>query len=153
MLLDRRRRRGRGASNRRRLVAGQSGQQRQRLLVAARLDGGDGFQLFGIGGVFLEQQDRRARFVERSLGGGIFLLRQRRIDRRQQRVVMGLEHGLRRLNPLGRVRRLQGQRTERCLDMAPQFVVEAYRRGAIRGLLATGAPVSASMILPSGWVR
>ena len=123
---------GRGVRDRGRLVPGEPGQQRQRFLVAARLDGGDGFQLLGIGGVRLEQQDRRARFGECRLGAVVVLLLQRGVDRRQHGLVMGLEHRLRGLDSLGRIRRLQRQRAERRLDVAPQFIVETHRGGAVR---------------------
>jgi hypothetical protein len=46
---------GRGARDRGG-VAGQPGQQRQRFLIAARLDGGDGFELFDLGGVGLNSR-------------------------------------------------------------------------------------------------
>ena len=96
--------------------AGQAGQQRQRFLIAARLDGGDGFELLGVGGVFLEQQDRRARLGECQLRGLVGFLLQRAVDRRQHGLVMGLEDRLRGLDPLDGIRRQQGQTAERGLD-------------------------------------
>ena len=66
-----------------RLIAGQPGQQRHRLLVAARLDDGDGFELFGVGGVGLEQQDGGARLGEGQPGGLVGFVLQRLVDQRQ----------------------------------------------------------------------
>jgi hypothetical protein len=129
--LDRRCRSGRGARDRGRLLSGQPGQQRQRFLVAPRLDGGDGFELLGVGGVFLEQQDRRARFGKGQLGALVGLLLQRAVDHRQHGLVVGLEHRLRGLDSLGGIGRQQGQATQRGLDGAAQAVVEAHGGGAV----------------------
>ncbi len=122
----------RSACNRRRLVSAQPGQQRQRFLIAARLDGGDGFELFEIGGIGLEQQDRRARLGEGQLGGLVGFLRQRAVDHRQHGLVMGLEHRLCGLDPLGRIGRQQGQAAQCGFNDTPQFVVEAHGSGTVR---------------------
>ena len=115
-----------------------AGQQRERLLVAAGLDGGDGFELVGVGGIRLEQQDRRARFGEGQLRGLVGFLRQRAVDRRQHRLIMGLEHRLRGCDALGRIGRQQRQAAERGLHGAAQPVVEANGVGAV-GKLSTGS--------------
>ena len=115
-----------------RLIAGQSGQQRQRFLIAACLDGGDGFKLFDLGGIGLEQQDRRARLGECQLRGLVGFLRQGAVDHRQHGLVVGLEHRLRRLHPFGRIGRQQRQSAKRRLDDAAQLVVETHRAGAVR---------------------
>ena len=129
--LNGRRRIGRGARDRRRLIAGQPGQQRQRFLIAPRLDGGDGLKLFGVGGVFLEQQDRRARLGKRQLRGLVGLLLEGAVDHRQHGLVMGLEHRLRGLDAPGGIGRQQRQTAERGLDGAAQTVVEPYSHGAV----------------------
>ncbi len=117
--------------DRRRLLAAQPGQQRQRFLIAARLDGGDGLKFLGVGGVFLEQQDRRARFAECQLRALVGLLLQRAVDRRQHGLVVGLENRLRGLDALDGIGRLQRQAAERGLDVAAQFIVETHGGGAV----------------------
>ena len=71
-----------------RLVGAQIGQHRQRFLVAARPDGGDGVELLGIGRVILEQHDRRPGFAERLLRVLVFFLLQCGVDRRQQALLV-----------------------------------------------------------------
>ena len=69
----------------RRHVAAEAGQQRHRFLVAARLDDGDGLELFDLGRVGLVEQDGGAGLGKGRLGGLVGFLRQRAVDDRQAR--------------------------------------------------------------------
>ena len=121
-----------------RLAGRQAGQQRHGFLVAARLDDGDGLELVDLGGVRLEQQDRRARFGESGLRGLVGFLGQRFVDDGQRVLVMRLEHGLRGRDALGGIRRQQGEAAERGLDRAAQAVVEPHV-GNVVGQLVDGS--------------
>ena len=129
--LDRSRRIGGCARDRRRLLTAQPGQQRERLLIAARLDRGDGFKLFGISGVFLEQQDRGARLAECQLRAFVVFLLQRAVDCRQHGFVVRLENRLGGLDAFGWVQRLQRESTERGLHGAAQTIVKPHGGGTI----------------------
>ena len=60
----------------------------KRLLVAARLEDRDGLETVDLGGIRLEQQDRRARLGEGRLGGLVGFLGKRFVDRPAARLVM-----------------------------------------------------------------
>ncbi|MGY3646442.1 hypothetical protein ACVWW2_001733 [Bradyrhizobium sp. LM4.3] len=128
--LDRADRARGGLGHRGRLVA-HAGEQRQRLLVAARLEGGDRFELLDLGGIRLEQQDAGAGVAERSLDGFVGFLGERTIDRLERGFVVRLEHGLRSLEPRSDVRRLQRQAADRSVDAAAQAVVETHCARAV----------------------
>ncbi|MBA7700191.1 hypothetical protein ES703_108900 [subsurface metagenome] len=119
----------------RRLVGAGAGEQRHGFLVAARLDHSDGVELVRLRGVGLEQQDGRTRLDEGGLGALVGLLRQRLVDGGERVLVMRLEDGLRGGNPLGGIRRHQGQAAERGIDGATQAVVEPDFGGAVRQLV------------------
>jgi hypothetical protein len=74
------------------------------MLVTARLDGGNGFELLDLGGIRLEQQDRGAGVAQRSFDGSVGFLGERAIDGFERRLLMRLEDGLRGLKPRSDVR-------------------------------------------------
>ena len=117
----------------------QAGQQRHRFLVAARLDDGDGFELFDLGCVGLVEQDRGAGLGEGRLGGLVGFLGERAVDHGKRALVMALEHRLRGRDPLGGIGRQQRQAAERCLHGAAQAVVETDGGGTVRQLVDRGA--------------
>ena len=127
---------GRGLGNARRLIAAADlGQQRQRFLIAARPDGRDGLELVDLAGIGLEQENGGARLGQRLFDAAVGFLGERRVHRRQRRLVMRLEHGFRRRQPRDHVRRQQGQAAQRGVDTAAQAIVEAHRRGIVGQLV------------------
>jgi len=133
----------------RRLFSAKAGQQRQRFLIAPRLDGGNGSSFSASVASALNSRMAARASVEGELRRLVGLLLQRAVDERQHRLVMGLEDRLRSRDPLGGIGRQQGEAAERRVHGAAQTVVEAHS-GGISGSLSTASPVAASMILSSG---
>ena len=127
-VLDRRDGVGRGLLDGGRGVRRQSAEERERVLIPALADDGDGVDLVGIRCIVEIEHDRGARLGQRLLHLRVALLGDGLLERRQRVRVLGFEHGLRCLEALSGVGRHQGQAAERRLDDPSQAVVEAHRR-------------------------
>jgi hypothetical protein len=116
----------------------EAGQQRQRFLVAARLDDGDGLKFFDVGGIGFVKQDGSAGLGKGRPGALVGLFLQRAVDDRKRALVVALEHRLRGRDALGGIGRQQRQAAERGLHGAAQAVVEANGRRIVRQLVNGG---------------
>ena len=111
---------GRGADHGRRRVLRHVGQHRQRFLVAARADGGDGIELLLSVASSLNSRIAARATVRAALASRLVSFFSAVSISRQHRLVMGLEHRLRGLDAFVRVGRGQRQPAERGLDGAAQ---------------------------------
>ncbi len=116
--------RARGGEHVGRQVRRQTVEQRQRILVAAIADDGDGRDLVGRARIRLAENDGGARFVQRFLDAGVFFSGERLLERRQRAFGARFEHGLRRFKAFVRIGRHQCEAAECGVDDIAQAVVD-----------------------------
>ncbi len=113
----------------------QSSEQRERILVTALADHGNGVDLVLFRCIVAVEHDRGARVDQCPLDSRVGFLGDRLVERRQRVRILGLEHRLGRLQALARIGGHQRQAAERGFDDAAQAVVETHRR-EVRGRAA-----------------